>query len=87
MSLDDLLHLNAGRQQPEPATNGAANPVGLASVSQNVKPITRPDQSMQTGGPVDQAAVNLRAARNATAPNSATSPAGQPIVGSGAGLP
>ena len=86
--IDSLLSLNTGRQQPQAVEDNAAAPLLVTSTSMNVASIARADQSTFAAGPtIDQAGLELVRARNATKPNSSTSPAGQPVVGSSGGMP
>lgn len=86
--IDQLLSLNAGREQSRAVDGDAASPLLVSSTSMNVKPIVRPDASTQAPGPTLHAGgVALRQAKNAVAPNSRTSPAGAGIVGSSGGMP
>lgn len=87
-NVDRLLSLGNGRVPVEPATNTAANPILVNAASESVAPITRADQDMHAPGPtIAQGAVEMIRSKNATLPNSSTSPAGRPVIGSAGGLP
>ena len=74
------------RQEASP--NTAADPLLLSSATEYVRAPSRADQSTFAAGPtIERGAVELVRSRNATAPNSSTSPAGQPTVGSSGGMP